>query len=134
MAMEYGYEKTFKNLGFEDAVAKVTEALKGEGFGVLTEIDVRATLKKKLDVDVRRYAILGACDPRLAHQAMLCEPDIGLLLPCNVIVRALDEGHTVVAALDPVQQLGLSGNPALEPVAAEVRERLTRAVARVAGS
>jgi len=119
-------------LPFDQADQRIRDALGGEGFGVLTEIDVRTTLKKKIDVDVPRYAILGACIPRLAYQAILCEADVGLLLPCNVIVREVDGGHTVVAALDPVQQLKLSGNAALEPIAGEVRERLARAVARVA--
>jgi len=128
----YGISRTV-SMSFEEADQRIREALGGEGFGVLTEIDVKSTLKKKLDVDFPKYAILGACNPRMAHQAMLAEPDIGLLLPCNVIVREVDETHTMVAALDPVQQLRLSGNPALEPFAVEVRERLVRAVNRVAG-
>jgi uncharacterized protein (DUF302 family) len=127
----YGISRTVE-LPYAEVDARIREALGGEGFGVLTEIDVCSTLKKKLDVDIPRYEILGACNPRMAHQAILAEADIGLLLPCNVIVRELDEQHTVVAALDPVQQLALSGNPALEGVAAEVRERLIRAVNRVA--
>jgi uncharacterized protein (DUF302 family) len=127
----YGISRTVE-LTFAQADTRIREALGGEGFGVLTEIDVCATLKKKLDVDIPKYEILGACAPRLAHQAILAEADVGLLLPCNVIVREVDEHHTVVAALDPVAQLQLSGNPALEGVAAEVRERLTRAVNRVA--
>lgn len=120
------------DIPFDQADRRIREALGGEGFGVLTEIDVRATLKKKIDVEVPRYSILGACIPRLAHQAILAEGDVGLLLPCNVIVRELDSAHTVVAALDPVLQLRLSGNASLDPLAAEVRERLSRAVARVA--
>ena len=117
---------------FEEVDRRIREALQEEGFGVLTEIDVKGTLKKKLDVDVPKYAILGACNPRFAHQAILAEPDIGLLLPCNVVVRQLDENRTVVEALDPVIQLRLTGNPALEPVAAEVRDRLLRAVEKAA--
>ena len=107
-------------------------ALGGEGFDLLTETDVRATLRKKLDVELPRYAILGACIPRLVHQAILAEADVGLLLPCNVVVREVDERHTVLSALDPVRQLQLSGNASLEPFAAEVRERLARAVNRAA--
>lgn len=117
---------------FEEVDRRIREALQEEGFGVLTEIDVKGTLKKKLDVDVPKYSILGACNPRFAHQAILAEPDIGLLLPCNVVVRQLDENRTVVEALDPVIQLRLTGNPALEPVAAEVRDRLVRAVEKAA--
>jgi len=118
-------------LPFDQADQRIREALGGEGFDLLTEVDVRATLRKRIDVDILKYSILGACIPRLAHQAILCEADIGLLLPCNVVVRELDAGHTVVAAIDPVQQLQLSHNAALGPIAAEVRERLARAVARV---
>jgi uncharacterized protein (DUF302 family) len=120
-------------LPYEQAVEATRAALAEEGFGVLTEIDVRATLKQKLDVDFRPYVILGACNPPLAHQALTAERDIGLLLPCNVIVYAADvPGRAVVAALDPVQQLKLAENGALEPLAEEVRRRLERAVDRVA--
>jgi uncharacterized protein (DUF302 family) len=118
-------------LPFDQADQRIREALGGEGFGVLAEIDVRATLRKLIEVDIPRYSILGAFIPRLAHQAILCEADVGLLLTCTVVLRELDAGHTVVAALDPVQQLQLSRNAALDPIAAEVRERLARAVARV---
>ena len=120
-------------LAFADAERRVCEALAEEGFGVLTEIDVQATLQKKIDVAIPRYTILGACNPRFAHQAILAEPDIGLLLPCNVVLRELGDGRTVIEALDPVRQLELTGNPAITPLATEVRERLARAVERAAG-
>ncbi len=113
---------------YEQAIEKVTEALKEEGFGVLTEIDVKATLKKKLDVDFRKYVILGACNPPLAHQALNIEWEIGLLLPCNVIVYE-EDGGSVVGILDPVSMMGVTGNPGLEPVAKEAQKRLQRVVA-----
>jgi len=120
-------------LPYGKAVERAREELGKEGFGVLTEIDVQQTLKKKLDVDFRPYVILGACNPPLAHRALSAERNIGLLLPCNVIVYAGDEpGRSVVAALDPVVQLRVAGNPALEPLAQEVRARLERVLARVA--
>lgn len=111
---------------FDEAVAKVTEALKAEGFGVLTEIDVKATLKAKLDIDRRPYKILGACNPQLASQAIEAEPDIGLLLPCNVIVRQEDDGTNVVGFMDPLAVLGLVRRPELESLGGEVRGRLER--------
>ena len=114
-------------LEYTRAVERTKEALAREGFGVLSEIDGAATLKKKLDVDFRPYVILGACNPPLAHQALLVERDIGLLLPCNVIVYAADErGQSVVAALDPVKALELSGNEGIRPIAEDVKRRLTR--------
>lgn len=114
-------------LPYEAAVAAVRDALAAEGFGVLTEIDVRATLKKKLDVDFRPYIILGACNPRLAHQALTAEIAIGLLLPCNVVVYAGDDpGTSVVAILDPVVQLGVTGREDIRPLATEVQARLLR--------
>ena len=120
-------------LPYEDAVQRTRDALAAEGFGVLTEIDVRATLGKKLDVDFRPYVILGACNPELAHRALTAERDIGLLLPCNVVVYAADEpGTSVVAALDPVEALQLARNDAVAPLAAEVRRRLVRALDAVA--
>lgn len=116
-------------LPFDRAVERTREELAKEGFGVLTEIDVAATLKKKLDVDFRPYVILGACNPPLAHQALQAERDIGLLLPCNVIVYAADEeGTSIVAVMDPVEALALTGNDAVRPLA-EVRERLQRVLA-----
>jgi uncharacterized protein (DUF302 family) len=119
-------------LPYDQAVARTREELAQEGFGILTEIDVRETLKKKLDVDFRPYIILGACNPPLAHKALTAERDIGLLLPCNVIVYAGErEGTSVVAALDPEAALELTGNPDVRPLASEVRERLDRALARL---
>lgn len=117
---------------YDEAVEKTTAALKEEGFGVLTEIDVKATLKKKLDADFRRYIILGACNPPLAHRALSTETEIGLLLPCNVIVYEDGDG-SVVSAADPAAMMEVSGNPQLEPIAAEARERIERAVTALAG-
>ncbi|MFO7261172.1 MAG: DUF302 domain-containing protein [bacterium] len=122
------------DLRFEDADRRVREELQKEGFGVLTEIDVSATLKAKLGVDVPPYEILGACAPQFAHRALQAEPDVGLLLPCNVVVRAAEqEGRTVVEALDPTLQLGIADNPELASIGEEVRARLQRVLDRVAG-
>lgn len=118
---------------YEEAIARTTAALQTEGFGVLTEIDVKETMRKKLDVDFRKYVILGACNPKLAHQALTAEPELGLLLPCNVIVYEADEGGSTVSIVDPVQLLGVARNPALQPIAGEVRERLERVAASLAG-
>jgi uncharacterized protein (DUF302 family) len=127
----YGISTTVA-LPFDQALARTREALASEGFGVLTEIDVTATLRKKLDVEFRPYIILGACNPPLAHRALQAELDIGLLLPCNVVVYASDDpGRTVVAALDPVEALSLSGNEAIQPIAEDVRGRMQRVVASV---
>jgi len=116
-------------LDFERAVERIKQALAAEGFGILCEIDVAATMKKKLDVDFRPYVILGACNPPLAYQALTAERDIGLLLPCNIIVYADDSpGHSVIAAMDPVVALGVTGNTALQPLAEEVKTRLIRAL------
>ncbi len=123
------------DLTYEEADRQVREALREEGFGVLTEIDVQATLKKKLDVPFRRYEILGACNPPLAHRALGTDLDVGLLLPCNIVVRDADEpGRVVVEALDPVLQLDIAGNPALAELAREVRARIERALDRVTES
>ena len=112
--------------GFDEAVDKVTDALKTEGFGVLTEIDVKATLKKKIDVDRKPYKILGACNPKLANQAINAEPDIGLLLTCNVGVREEDNGSISVAFMDPNAVLSLVGKSGIEQLAGEVRAKLER--------
>ena len=117
-------------LSFDEADARIREELKQEGFGILTEIDVRATLKQKIDVDFPPYRILGACNPPIAHQALQAEPDVGLLLPCNVVVRQ-DGDHVLVEALDPVVQLRVAGNDALMPAATDVRARITRALDRL---
>ena len=119
---------------FAEVDRRVRDALESEGFGVLTEIDVSATLAKKLDVEIPRYEILGACAPPLAYRALQLEPDIGLLLPCNVVVREDGGGQTVVEALDPVLQLGVTENEALGPLAAEVRARMKRVVAAAAAA
>lgn len=130
----YGISTTV-DLLYEQAVERTREALGKEGFGVLTEIDVKATLKKKIDVDFRPYVILGACNPPLAHKALSAELDIGLLLPCNVVVYAADEpGKSVVGALDPMEALSLAGNEGIRPLATEVRARLERALADVSRS
>lgn len=114
-------------MNYEQAVLRTKEALSAEGFGVLTEIDVAATMRKKLDVEFRPYVILGACNPLLAYKALTAERDIGLLLPCNVIVYAGDEpGRSVVAVMDPEEALQLAGNEAIRPLASEVKARLTR--------
>ena len=123
----FGIQKTL-DLGFDEALAKVPEALKAEGFGVLTEIDVQATLKKKLDVDFRRYRILGACNPPFAHRALQHSLEVGMLMPCNVIVYETDDRKTVVAAVDPMQTMAAQGDPALRPLAEEVRQKLQRVV------
>jgi uncharacterized protein (DUF302 family) len=123
----FGIRKTL-DLGFDEALAKIPEALKAEGFGVLTEIDVQATLKKKLDVDFRRYRILGACNPPFAHRALQHSLDVGMLLPCNVIVYEADDRNTVVSAVDPMQTMAAQGDPAMRPIAEQVRQKLQRVI------
>ena len=125
--MSYYFSKTL-NLSFDDAIVRVTEELKKEGFGVLTDIDVRATMKKKLDLDFRNYRILGACNPPFAHQALLAEDKIGTMLPCNVIVQEHAAGVVEVAAIDPVASMAAVDNAQLGAVGMEVRAKLQRVV------
>lgn len=123
--MDY-YIAKFVDLSFDDAIDTVTARLKDEGFGVLTEIDVKETLKKKIDVDFRKYRILGACNPKLAHRALQSEDKVGVLLPCNVVVQEHDSGQVEIAAMDPLGAMEAIGNPALTELATEVRKRLER--------
>jgi len=117
-------------MSYEQAVSRVKELLQGEGFGVLTEIDVKKIMKQKLDAEFRKYVILGACNPTLAHRALGVELEIGLLLPCNVIVYE-DDGGAVMSIMDPIAALGVVGNEKLAPIAAEARERLERVVRKL---
>ena len=129
----YGFGTTLA-VPFDEAIERTTEALKTEGFGVLTTIDVRQTLKEKLDIDFEPYVILGACNPQLAHRALQAEHELGLLLPCNVIVHE-HAGMSVVSVVDPAQMLGVVGdNPELLAVAGEAGERLRRVVATLVGT
>jgi uncharacterized protein (DUF302 family) len=121
--MSYYFSKTL-NVSFDEAVARVTEELKKGGFGVLTEIDVKETLKKKLNVDFRKYRILGACNPPFAYKALQAEDKIGLMLPCNVIVQELPGGKVEVAAIDPVASMAAIDNPKLRDVGEQVRAKL----------
>ncbi|MBW7890326.1 MAG: DUF302 domain-containing protein [Chitinophagaceae bacterium] len=128
--MSYCFSKTVDS-SFDQAIEKVTEELKKEGFGVLTEIDVKATLKKKLDVDFRQYKILGACNPQFAHQALLAEDKIGSMLPCNVIVQERDGNKIEISAIDPVASMMAVKNDTLGNVAGQVREKLKRVIENV---
>ena len=116
------------NTGYDDSVSRTRAALAGQGFGVLTEIDVAATMKTKLDLDMPPHVILGACNPTLAHAALSVEPSIGVLLPCNVVVRAIDDTHTLIEAMDPAVMISATGNPALTDIADDARTRLTAAL------
>lgn len=126
----YTFSRTLDR-SFDDTIVHVTNALKEEGFGILTEIDVRATFKEKLDVDFRPYRILGACNPAFAYQALQAEPNIGAMLPCNVVVQDAGDGKTEVSAVDPVASMAAVDNADLGGVAAEVRERLQRVIQRL---
>lgn len=125
--MSYYYSKTL-DVSFEDAIEHTTEALKKEGFGVLTEIDIKATLKKKLDVDFKKYQILGACNPPLAHKALSAEDHIGLMLPCNVIVQEHENGEVEVSAVDPVASMQAIENGELTGIAQQVRDLLKKVI------
>jgi len=126
MSAEYVISKQLPDTSYAEAVRTVTELLAGEGFGILTEIDVRATLKKKIDVDFKPYVILGACNPPLAHKALSAEPMIGALLPCNVIVMERDGGGSIVAAFKPSVGFQMIRTEGIQPVAAEVEAKLQR--------
>ena len=125
--MSYYYSKS-RSATFEEALARVADALKKEGFGILTEIDVQATLKNKLGVDFEPYRILGACNPPFAHQALLAEPNIGVLLPCNVVVRETKPGMIEISAVDPLSTMQGVNNPALAAVAAKVAGKLRKVI------
>lgn len=135
MTDQIGFEVKIEQ-SYEDAIKLVAEALKAEGFGVLTEIDVKATLKKKIDADFRPYVILGACNPPLAYQALSSQPEVGMMLPCNVTVEASDDNRSIIRILDPKIMMGVgmfSNNPALNNVAVQAHEKLAR-VAKSLGS
>ena len=126
--MTYYFAKTLV-AGFDDAVRRTTEALKQEGFGIITEIDVKETLKKKINVDFRNYRILGACNPTLAHEALQIEDKVGTMLPCNVVVQDLGNGRSEVAAIDPVASMQAIDNPRLRQAAERVQELLKKVIA-----
>lgn len=128
--MDY-YNTKIVNLTFDEAISKVTEELKKEGFGILTEIDVKETLKKKLDVDFRKYKILGACNPPFAYKALQAEDKIGTMLPCNVIVQETKEGKTEVSSINPMVSMRTVENKELESVASEVADKLKRVMENV---
>jgi len=127
--MDAYHFSTMLKSGFDDAISRVTDALKSEGFGILTEIDVGETLKKKLGVEFRRYRILGACNPGFAYKALQAEDKIGTMLPCNVVVQQRDDGMVEVSAVDPVASMAAIHNPALGTIAGEVQSRLKRVIA-----
>jgi uncharacterized protein (DUF302 family) len=130
MTGNYAFGKTVKS-GYDETIRKATDALAAEGFGVLTSIDVAATLKKKLGKDTKPYVILGACNPGFAHRALEAEPEIGTLLPCNVVVREQEDGATRVDIMDPKAVLKLTERADIAPIAAEVRQKLERVLAAI---
>jgi len=125
--MSYYFNKTV-NMSFDEAIAKVTEELKKEGFGILTEIDVKAALKKKINVDFRKYRILGACNPSYAHKALLSEDKIGTMLPCNVVVQETADGNIEIAAIDPVASMQSVKNESLGEIAAIIQSKLKQVI------
>lgn len=127
---DFGMRKALRAT-YDEALSRVPEALKSEGFGVLTEIDIQRTLEQKLGVDFRRYKILGACNPPFAHEALQADLEIGLMLPCNVVVYEDDDGHAVVLAIDPTQTMAGTGNPKLVELAEAVKEKLSRVLAKL---
>lgn len=129
--MSYHFSKVLDD-SFDEAIDKVTKELKEEGFGILTEIDVKETFKKKLDVDFRKYRILGACNPQMAHQAISAESKIGTMLPCNVIVQETEDGKIEVSAVDPVASMTAIENEALRGIAEEVQTKLKTVISRLA--
>lgn len=129
--MSYYFNKVLAGKNFEEAVEQVTEELKKEGFGVLTEIDVSATLKKKLDVDFKKYKILGACNPQFAYKSLQAEDKIGVFLPCNVVVEEHENGEIEVTAVDPVASMLAVGNEALSASLGEVKEKLIRVISNL---
>ena len=132
ISCSYGFERRLQQVTFDQAIDKVTSALKREGFGILTQIDVKETLKKKLDVNFRPYLILGTCNPVLAHKALTAEPQIGLLLPCNVVVQDGPAGSILVSIADPRAMFTIVDNPDLAPVVEEADQRLRRVIASLA--
>ena len=126
MDTRYALVKDLPEMGYDEAVERTTELLAEEGFGILTEIDVKATLKKKLDLDFRRYVILGACNPKLAHQALSGEPLLGVLLPCNVVVMDREGGGVTVAAFKPTAGFSLVDHPEVAPIAEQVEEKMRK--------
>jgi uncharacterized protein (DUF302 family) len=130
----YGFTTTLSGIGFDQALENTVEALKTEGFGVLSEIDIQGAMKTKVGVDMPRYRILGACNPPLAHQALQTEPDIGLLLPCNVIVREAEDGRVVVGFLNPQVMVELVDKPGMKAVSDEAEERLRRVCESLGGT
>ena len=126
--MSYFFNKVLENTGFDEAIEKVTNELKKEGFGVLTEIDVQDTLKKRIDVDFKKYKILGACNPHFAYKSLSAEDKIGVFLPCNVIVQEHENGEIEVAAVDPIASMISVNNPALGSLAEEVQQKLKRVI------
>ena len=125
--MTYYYSKTVRS-GFDETVSRITQALKEEGFGILTEIDVKDTLKKKLDVEFRNYRILGACNPPFAYQALQAEDKVGMMLPCNVIVQETPDGAVEIAAVDPIASMKAIDNPELQKIAETIGQKLKKVI------